>query len=427
MHTILPEVKRVNDILDCYELPSGEDDCSIKIEEISEIRNRLIERGFNKTFISSYSVPKIASREEKRDIRRQIRDMRYVNYLKKSTLKRLDYAMASYKIALLHFRSGALPEAYNYLPYDGNIVGRITKTGAIGARLYFDLYELVSGEVQQIGISLDVAVPEEGGVGYERLQLYGVRNVDDYINNLYGEDVEVIRTRIIRKHRSFLTSKSYRKALACAYAANTAMDNSFEPMDSEGLEEYVGLLKKYGICELVRIDGLNSIDERLIDELAKKELIKFSGGKLCLADDLAAKLNEKMSRRYWEYLKKAYGKVVLDLIRLIMLTTKNVRRMLGVFSFDDDVELLKPVIEKAGLKGIVNAQKMIDDKLRIDESVGFGSRKIGLAVFAYYQGSKRLKEVFNTDMKEIGEECKMVRSYIEEKGKGGEFLEHLKK
>ena len=119
MQSVLAEVKRVNNILGNYELPSGEDECENKVEEISEIRERLIQYGFNKSFVpQSFVAHNELPQSDLKDIKRQLKEFRYVAFLKKSTLRRVDHAMASYRIAQLHFKSGALGNAYRHLPYD---------------------------------------------------------------------------------------------------------------------------------------------------------------------------------------------------------------------------------------------------------------------------------------------------------------------
>ncbi|MEM3364323.1 MAG: hypothetical protein QXS93_02315 [Candidatus Micrarchaeia archaeon] len=433
MRSVLAEVKLVNNILGNYELPSGEDDCESKIEELSEIRERLIEEGFNRSFMprmpqNIQDLP----RSEISEIKRQIKEMRYVAYLKKSTLRRVDNAMASYKVALIHYKSGALGNAYRYLPYDGNLVWRISRVGAIAARLYFDIYELLSGELEQLGISVDVALPSEEGVKYERLQLYKVNDLDDYIAENYGKEAEIVKTKIITRHRSILSSKTYRKVLACAYAVNSASSVSV-PEDKgdekhELLQKYLRVLRKYGIKEIVRIDTYQDIREDMIDELQKEMLVYFDQkGTMYLDDDLSIKLNEIISKRYWEYAKDAYSKMSIDLIRLLMLTTRETRREMGVFSFDDDTSLLQPLVEKSGLAGIIKASEMVNNKLRIEDAFGTGRKKIGLAVFAHYQGKRKLKEVFGVDFKDIEEDYRIVDTYLKGgSGRGGEFLEHLK-
>lgn len=433
MLSTLAEAKRINDILENYELPSGEDDCRSKIDELSEIRKRLIQQGFNRLFApQAISVRKEMPFSEARDIRRQLRELRYAAYLKKSTLRRVDYAMAAYRIAELHFRSGALENAYRHLPYDGSLVRRISRFGATAARLYFDIYELLSGELEQLGISVDVAVPSENGVRCEKLQLYGIKDVDDYVIDTYGKDTEVIKTKIITRHKSILTSNAYRKVLACAYAASTASTVSVplreEDKKHEMLQKYIRILEKHGISELIKVDVFPDIQEAIIDDLLHEQLAYPDlKGDVCLHDDLNLKLNEIMNRRYWEYAKEAYGKLATDIIRLLMLTSRAARKDIGVFSFDDDISLVKPVLEKAGLSGIIRAGEMVESKMRIESALGSSSRKLGLAVFAHYQGKKRLKEIFSVEFKDIEEEYKLIKAYLEGKGRGEKFLEHLKR
>ncbi len=434
MQSVLAEVKRVNNILGNYELPSGEDDCENKVEEISEIRERLIQYGFNKSFVpQSFVAHNELPQSELKDIKRQLKEFRYVAFLKKSTLRRVDHAMASYRIAQLHFKSGALGNAYRHLPYDGNSLGRISKYGATAARLYFDIYELLSGELEQLGISVDIAMPSEDGVRYEKLQLYGIKDVDDYVGEAYGRDAEIVKTKIITRHRSMLTSKSYRKVLACAYAANSMSSASVpareEDEKHEQLQKYLRILRKHGINELVKVDAYTDLNDDLVDELHRELLIYFDQkGDMYLDDDLNLKLNEMMSKRYWEYAKDAYGKMAVDMVRMLMLTTKATRRGMGVFSFDDDHSLITPVVEKAGLAGIIKAGEMIEDKYRLEEALGSGDRELGLAVFAHYQGRKKLKEIFNVDFKDVEEEYRLIRTYLEGRGgRGDKFLEHLKK
>ncbi len=423
------EIKRVSDILANYELPSGEDDCQTKIDEIAEMREKLVQMGFNKSFVpGTVQLPEDLSKEQLREIRKQLREMHYVAYIKKSIIKQLDYAMASYKIAMLHFRSGALTHAYRHLPYDGNVVGRIARFGPLAARMYFDVYELLSGELEQLGISLNVAIPSDEGVRYERLQLYGIKDVDDYVSSLYGNDAEIVKTKIITKHRSILTSKAYRKVLACAYAISAASEKRNVLVDDEKLNKYASILRKHGFSELMRVDVLAESNGPVIDELEREGLVYFAPTGPYLDDELSLKLNEAMNKRYWEYIKDAYGKAAVDIVRLIMITSRDTRRRMGVFAFDDDIQLIKPIVEKAGLVGLVRAYEMVLKKIEMEEAMGLSGKEAGLALFAYFQGKEKLSDIFGVEFSSLQQEYDIVKAYFENgKGRGEKFLEHLKK
>jgi len=195
------------------------------------------------------------------------------------------------------------------------------------------------------------------------------------------------------------------------------------------LHKYMGVLERYGIRELVRADLLPDIKEEMVDELQKENLIYFdSNGEMCLHDELGLKLNEVINRRYWEYAKDAYGKIATDIIRHIMLTTRATRREMGIFSFDDDLSLVEPIVQKAGLSGMSKAGEMVENKMVLESTFSSSDKKLGLAVFAYYQGRKMLKEVFDVEFRDVEEDYKLIKAFLERGGGRGEkFLEHLKK
>lgn len=429
MHSTLSEIRKVNEIIGSYELPSGKDDCEIKIEEISEMRERLMSMGFARSFLpSNYRLPDDVPKREAGDIKRQMREMRYGNYLKRKTLMRLDYAMASHKIALAHFSSGALPHAYRNLPYDGSIIERISEKGVVAARAYLDIYEMLNGDLEQLGMSVEVAVPSDEGVKYERLQLYGVKDAEEHVHGIYGKSAEVIRTKIITKHRSVLTSRAYRKVLACAYAVCIGEEAELESYDDPRLEKYLQILRRHGIVELVRADAISEPSHALMEELEREGMVEACGeGDLQLSEDLGIKLSGIISRRYWNRIKRAYSLLAEEFIKLVMLTTRATRKGMGVFSFDDDIEIIKPITEKAGISGMARSYEMIKKKLEIEEKMaGFATKNVGLAVFAHYQGRKRLESMFGITLGQIRDEIELVGSYIKG-GRGDKFLAHLKK
>ncbi|MGB9634906.1 MAG: hypothetical protein ACP5H8_02655 [Candidatus Micrarchaeia archaeon] len=430
-YSTLAEAKRVNSLLDNYELPSGEDDCNVKVEELIEMRERLIRMGFDKKFMSNLLVAKkdMLTKNEISDVKKQVAAMKYANYVKKSTLRRIDDAIASYRLAHLYLRSGTLENAYRHLPYDGNVLKRISSFGATAARAYFEIDKLLSGELERLGISAKVAIPSENGIKYESIQLYKIRDLDDYISREYGKDAEIVRTKIITRYRSILGAKAYRRVLACAYVSSVFENNPIDmKSDDLLLQGYYSLLSKYGIVEPVRIDMLLDPDERLVDEMIKEGYLYFENNKLQINEELGKKLNEDINKKYWEIMKKIYINLSEEFLKLMILTTKGTRKALGIFSFDDDIELARPIIEKTTLLGIKNPYEMIMQKNSMEDIPSFSSKNVGLAVFLYFQGEEKLRKLFGVDPKSIMNEYEIVKAYFEgSSGRGEKFLEYLKK
>ena len=158
--------------------------------------------------------------------------------------------------------------------------------------------------------------------------------------------------------------------------------------------------------------------------MEKEELIRFENGKLIIDEELNDKLNEYLIKRNWEYLKFAYMKLSKHLIKFIILTTASVRRNFGIFTFDDEIEIIKPIIDKASLHKLKNPYEMILKKIEIEEKLG-GDKKIGLAVFAYYQDKKTLEEWFNVKVTDIKNELDLVETYIKGNKRGEKFLEQF--
>lgn len=428
---MLYEINRINTIIDSYEIPSGEDDCKIKINEISEMKERVMDLQLNKSFlpkkITVYSDD--LTREDVDNIKRYIRDMRYNALIRKNTIKRLDHALASYRLAYVYYKTGAMQEFLNHLPYDGNLLKNITKEGAQGAGLYYNLHELICGEIEQIGISLLIAIKENGTIKHEKIRLHNIRNIDDYIQEKYGDGnkVEVIKTKIITKNKSIVSSKAYEKVLAYLYSVYTLRKISDFNIDikSDKLEQYKEILKKHGINTVIKIDLYEDLNPNLINDMEKSTLIHFEKGEMVIDEELSEKLNEYLIKRNWEYLKFAYMKLSKHLIKFIILTTASVRRNLGVFTFDDDLNIIKPIIDKASLHKLNTPYEMILKKIEIEEELG-GDKNIGLAVFAHYQGKEMLEKWFNVKTTDVKNEMELVETYIKGNKRGGQFLEQFK-
>ena len=91
----------------------------------------------------------------------------------------------------------------------------------------------------------------------------------------------------------------------------------------------------------------------------------------------------------------------------------------------DDIEIIKPIIEKASLHKLNKPYEMIMKKIEIEEELG-GDKQIGLAIFSYYQGKKKLEEWFNVKEKDIKNELNLVKTYLEGDERGEKFLEQFK-
>lgn len=431
MHNMLYEINRINTIIDSYEIPSGEDDCKIKINEISEIKERVMDLQLNKSFLpKKMSVfSEDLTREDVENIKKYIKNMRYNALVRKNTIKRLDNALASYKLAYIYYKTGAMQEFLNHLPYDGNLLKNITKEGAQGAGLYYNLHELICGEIEQIGISLLLSIKENGTIKHEKIRLHNIKNIDDYIIEKYGNEnkVEVIKTKIITKNKSIVSSKAYEKVLAYLYSIYTLrkIGNTIIDVENEKLNLYKKILKQYGINTVIKVDLYDDLNPILINEMEKNKLLHYEKGEMVLDEELSEKLNEYLIKRNWEYLKFAYMKLSKHLIKFIILTTASVRRNLGIFTFDDDVHIIKPIIEKSSLHKLKTPYEMILKKIEIEEELG-GDRNIGLAVFAHYQGKELLEQWFNVKVSDVKNEIELVETYIKGNKRGGEFLEQFK-
>jgi len=430
MYNVLYEISEINNIIDSYEIPSGEDDCKNKINEISEMKEKVMELQINKSFspknITVFSDE--LSVDDIDSIRKYINNVRYNIYLKKSTIKRLDVALASYRLAYIYYKTGAMQEFLNHLPYDGNILKNITKEGSNAASLYYSMHELICGEVEQIGISLLLSIKENNGIRHEKIRLYNIKNIDDYIHEKYGNGnkVEILKTKIITKNKSIVSSKAYEKVIAYLYSIYTVrkMGKYTINIESEKLDTYRKILKNNDIRNTIKIDLYDDLSEKIISEMEKEELIRFENGKLIIDEELNDKLNEYLIKRNWEYLKFAYMKLSKHLIKFIILTTASVRRNFGIFTFDDEIEIIKPIIDKASLHKLKNPYEMILKKIEIEEKLG-GDKKIGLAVFAYYQDKKTLEEWFNVKVTDIKNELDLVETYIKGNKRGEKFLEQF--
>ncbi len=417
--------------MDTYEIPSGEDDCKIKINEISEMKERIVELQMNKNFLPKNIMifSEDLSSDDIDNIRKYIKSVRYNIFLKKSTIRRLNHALASYKLAYIYYKTGAMQEFLNHLPYDGNLLKNITNEGANAASLYYNIHELICGEIEQVGISLLLSIKENNNIRHEKIRLYNIKNIDDYIHEKYGNGnrVEIVKTKIITKNKSIVSSKAYEKVIAYLYAIYTVRKIGDYVIDikNDKLDLYRNILKTHGIKNTIKIDLYDDLNDEIINEMENEELIRFENGKMILDDELNEKLNEYLVKRNWEYLKFAYMKLSKHLIKFIILTTSSVRRNLGVFTFDDDIKIIKPIIDKASLHKLNNPYEMILKKIEIEEELG-GDKKIGLAVFAHYQGKKIMEEWFNVKSCDIKDEINLVETYLKGNLRGEKFLEQFK-
>ena len=85
--------------MDTYEIPSGEDDCKTKINEISEMKEKVVELQMNKNFLPKNIMvfSEDLSSDDVDSIRKYIKTLRYNIFLKKSTIRRLNHTK-SYKL-----------------------------------------------------------------------------------------------------------------------------------------------------------------------------------------------------------------------------------------------------------------------------------------------------------------------------------------
>ncbi len=425
---ILTEVKKMDEYLRGLPIPKDPKECQEMVKYLGEKKEELINKGFNVSFMPSGVNLKDLSKKEAAEIKKQMKEFRYINYLKKNTLRRIDYAIAAYKIAEIGLQTETFKRIIEILPYNGDIVGRVSKGGYYAAKSYFQIYELLSGDVIQRGISVEIMIPEENGFRRERIQLYKTRDIAKYVHENYGPNVQILKTKIITKHRSILSSRSLRKVLAAAYAyIGSKKEVKIEV--SEMVKKYHDILKRYGIKELIRVDAtLSELDENMLEEMYKEGLIEYGPEEtIILNEELNLELTKNVNKIHWETLKEAYRALLTDMMEYYIKTHKSQRKTLGGFVFDDDLELLRPIAEKAGILGIVRAYEMIKDKARLEEH-GFIEPAYGYAVFAYYQGKERLKRVFGVDANTIEKEYKIVKEILDrnEGDRADEFLRNLR-
>lgn len=331
------------------------------LQRIKELRERMIMHGFDAPFKAvlkrTYSEAEEDEEDNVADIKKQVDYFRQVAILKKGALRRSNVAIAAHLLAESFIKMG-YGDIIDYLPFDGNYIDNLFKSGVSGVKVYRHLNDLIAkkGEVLPV---YKVEVFFKG----ERFHIK-VKNrstLEEKVMQEFGPEGRIMDIKVGRKEYPIIKSKSIRIALISSIVSYL---RKMESDHNQLKKQAVGAL----LSPILKFYLISSLQER------KKNNLYYS---------LSNKPNE-------------------DQIKLF-----------------DEIKEVDPE-----LKGVSLTLK---EKLKLEKEMNIQSKLIGAGVLAKNSGKNKewIAKYLKVTLEEVEKGTEYVKAYSE-KGRGAEFLEHLK-
>jgi len=155
-------IKEANDFLDNLKITNEQN-----MQTVLQFRSKMIELGFAvpfKTLFAKMAQEYIEdSEQESQDIKKHLKEIRYLAFLKKSTLNRARVSIASHKIYKA-FEEFGVEHLNTYLPIEGDYKKRIIDTGEYAADAYRTLLSMFENRQYKIGGASALISFEKDGI-----------------------------------------------------------------------------------------------------------------------------------------------------------------------------------------------------------------------------------------------------------------------
>ena len=380
------------------------------------------------------------SANELSEVRKQIKMIKYIAYLKKITLLRAKLSFSSLAVGQRLINVMKVPEESDYLsfiPYNGNLLGYISRYGVISSILYSRMKVLLSlthlPEQHKIKIRYK---DEKNDEKQEILILTNINGLNKKIKEKYGEDSEILSIDPLKK--PIIHSGHVRSVVSCYYSLK-ACEERFESLRRKHITNKIKMYKK-----IVSGDGfdewtsLNIIREhpKLMDKLiaggfVDKRISQSIDEKEYASENIEYVYNQEFEpeiliyrRRIIDSLSSYAKKDFLNHLYIYYMTTsKTYREKNNLFP---TLATEPNETQLSVFDGISWTNKdVLSEKFRIEKLVKEDHKYIGPALYKIRlnEDVEKVAERFNVDPEGLKRNIKIISSLIT--GRGKEFLEKV--
>ncbi len=377
-------------------------------EELKSLKEEMLRRGFNAPFKHILaSVFKELDKEEAKDVVKHMKYFRQIAILKKLALRMTNVALASIKMKEYLEREG-YHDLIPHLPFNGDYVKSIIKTGYLGAMLYKDMMNVLSSFGEKIEM-YEFNIKE---LSFE----YKVKaKNEEEVKKRFG-DVEI--TGRVKKPRivPIIRSPSVRRALISAIISYSfdALKHLLYPKE---LDKYNAILHKHGIEPLTRLDFLEGFEEAK-KELAEKGFMDERDGIYITKKEIAKKIEGARLKFRKKFIKAGHLMLFVPIIKHYLTKSFNERRKLGLYP----TLSVKPTeLQLAFLKYAdvgFNAFAVVKEKLKMEERAN--SKLISAGLLAEERDKEFVSKFLNISKEDVEKGVRLVKGL--RGGRGDEFL-----
>jgi hypothetical protein len=405
-------IAKANEYFDSIKMTFDTLELEQRISSLSDMKEEMMDAGFNATFPEMYMTPSKSNRDEEgaqQDMSKQLKDMRDAANLKRYTYNRTRVALASNKILLNMLRRGKIYDIANYLPYNGAYLDRIVYLGEPAVNAYNHLLRLFSTRPRQEGYIATIV--HEGKT--INLNIHSAQNLDEKIKKSYGDSAYLLSVKKLVSP-PLMQFKSMRIAASVAYALQAAA-RIYPKLETVNVtytkehEAYAAEVSRMGISKDARLDLMEG-HEDLKDNLYSKGLMLYENDSLTLLPEIVSSISRRKSEYTSAVVKEAEKQFSYDVFHFFMTEPRRVRSSLSLYpgiSVSADPEMYG-FLKYSGMK---NALDMVQEKIKY-EAFSKSGRALGPAI-VHLSGVpiEKCAKDFEVNEAEIKAAAEQVSSY----------------
>ncbi len=442
---------------------------------LEDMRSQMSELGFASPLLFLIQQTKDemgCEPEDAADMRKHMRDIKYVANLKKFTFNRVRVALAAHKIAegmkLRH------DPALQFLPLGGEYVAQMAKAGNAAVFAYGEVMdEFTRGRRAHDRYTAIVNYRDKKGMDKSvEFRLSMAEKISEKVKYIYGDSAEVRSIRLSKAEPPLIKSKASRIALLTAFASQSALEVKREMLDDENergkkgskLKEYNNVLRKAGIAPDTPLEAFAE-DEQfscVMKELAAKGLLagpeagkkardkanesmigdrdegsnaarkEGAGGERALEESLADEIFERQARMRSEMFVRTSERLLLPIFKFYMTRSEaereqgNIYPSLATSPTEKQLDVLN-LLSHRSLRGIPLISRLVARKLEAEgTSAGIPAAAFGAAFLSLEtkRDVKSCANLFGVPENEARDAISKISAT--RTGRGAEFLKKAK-
>lgn len=405
---------------------------SSNTEKIEEIRESMLEAGFNAPFsgILQRTMTEAEGMEDEEwaDLKKQVSYFKDIANLKKYSLVRASIALSAHRLAG-HFLKMGYADIAEHTPLEGNHIGLLMDSGAEGIIAYRSMMDKFKSMSENVGC-FSVKVRINGKL--HTVKLESKERMDYQVARMFGLEAEIVETKPGVKKKPIISSKGTRIALISAVVnyVSKGVEREMAEEESGEVKKYNDFLRGQGLRPDVRIDMVEEFKE-IKEELLKMGMLSCEDGAYAMKKELSAQIVKRKKERRAKVMERTTMLVLAPMLRFYLLTPRESRKkanlypgmavvptnaQIRVFSFMEEID-----------KGFP-ATQMLRRKMGLEEQgVRMEGKKMAAAILLSESGKSEewIAEFLRMTLNEV-KNSKGALGSIEQGGRGAEFLQRIK-